>query len=291
MPLSATLRSLARARALSIAVVLTLAIGVAALATTFGVVNAALFREPPFHDAGRLAMLYLQRNPDGEPPRRERWSFARFQLLRQSQQSFEYVASYSPADLTMSGDSDAELVHGERVSATYFPLLRVGAARGRLFTDAEDDAARPTPVVVLGHSLWTRRWAADPNILGRTIRLNGVPLTVIGVLPPEFTGLSGRAELWVPRTMTPQLTYADYITTNQNFISAVGRLRQGIELTTALSELAVLGADINRAVPSDPRAPNERVTATATTLNEARADKTVRRSLLVLLGAVALLHL
>jgi putative ABC transport system permease protein len=291
MPIPATLRSLARARALSITVAVTLALGVAALTTTFGVVNAALFRQPPFDDAGRLAMLYLQRNPEGEPPRLERWSFARFQLLRESQRSFEHVASYSPATLTVSGDTDAELLRAERVSASYFQLLRVGATRGRLFTDSEDDPASPAPVVVLGHGLWTRRWAADPSIIGRTIRLNGVPLTVIGVLPREFAGLSGRAELWVPRTLTPQLAYADYLTTNQNFISAVGRLRPAVDLAAARSELAVLGADINRAVPSDPRFPHERVAATATPLNDARADKTVRRSLFVLLAGVGLLHL
>ncbi len=291
MPLSSRLRSLGRARALWGAVVVTLALGVATLTITFGVVNAALLRQPPFHDAGRVVMVYLERNPEGEPPRQERWSFARLELLRAWQRSFEQVASYSPASLTLSGDADAELVQGERVSASYFQLLRVGPLRGRLFNEAEDDPARPTAVVVLGHRLWTRRWSADPSIIGRTIRLNGVPLTVIGVLPEGFAGLSGRAELWFPRTMSSEITYADYLTTNQNFISGVGRLRTGIDLVAARNELAVLGADINRALPSDPEDPAERVSATAVTLNEARADQTVRRSLFILLGGVALLHL
>jgi hypothetical protein len=112
-------------------VALTIASGVAALTITFGVVNAALFRQPPFPDADRMAMLFLQRNPSGEPPRRERWSFARFELLRDAQQSFEYVASYSPGALTVSGGggADAELTQAERVSASYFPLLRVRPVR------------------------------------------------------------------------------------------------------------------------------------------------------------------
>ena len=292
MPLSTTLRSLARARVLSFTVVLTVALGVAALTITFGVVNAALFREPPFPAADRLALLYLQRNPAGEPTQRERWSFARFQLLRDMQQSFEQMASYSPGAITVSGGGgDAELAQGERVSASYFPLLRVGVARGRLFTESEDDAASPTPVVLLGYQLWTRRFASDVNIVGSTIRLNGVPHTVIGVMPAAFAGLSGRAELWVPRTMTPQLTYAEYLTTNQNFISAVGRLKPGVDLASANTHLAVLGGNINRAIPSDPAFPDERVTATAIRLNEARADRTVRRSLFIVLAAVALLHL
>lgn len=89
MTLPLWLRSLARTRSLSAAVVVMLAVGVAALSTTFGVVNAALFRQPPFTDAGRIAMLFLMRNPMGEPPRRERWSFQRLSMLHESQRSFE----------------------------------------------------------------------------------------------------------------------------------------------------------------------------------------------------------
>lgn len=292
MPSSTTLRSLGRARALSMTVVLTVAFGVAALTVTFGVVNAALFRQPPFVEADRLTMLFLERNPAGEPQRRERWSFARYEMLAQSQQVFEHVASYSPGAMTISGggDANAELVQSERTSASYFPLLRARAMRGRVFTAAEDNAASPNPVAVISHQLWTRRFAGDTGILDRIIRLNGVPLTVIGIMPAGFSGLSGRAELWVPRTLTPQLTYAEYITTNQNFISAVGRLKSGVDLTTARASLATLGQNINRALPSDPDVPDERVTASALTLNEARTNETVRRSLYVVLAAVALLH-
>src|SRR5688572_5885389 len=290
MQLGSAFRSLTVSRGLTIMVVLTLAVGVATVTTAFGVVNAALFRQPPFAEADRIALLYLERSAPGEPAQ-ERWSFARFELLRARQQGFETVASYSPATVTLSGDAGAELIHAERVSASYFELLRVRAARGRLFTDAEDQPARPTPVVVLGHDLWTRRYAADPSVIGRTLRLNGVALTVIGVLPPQFAGLSGNSVAWIPRTMSPQVTYPEYLTTNQNFISAVGRLRPGVDLAAARAELAALGLQINRALPSDPENPDERVSATAVTINAARANASVRRSVWVLLGAVATLHL
>ena len=285
------LRSISRARGLSLGVGVTLALGVCALTVTFGVVNAALFREPPFADAGRLALLYLERNPSGEPQRRERWSFSRFQRLRGEQKSFVDVATWAPSSFTLSGGPVAEPVNGERVSAGYLSLLGASTARGRFFTDAEDDPGRPTPVVVLGDGLWRRRFDGDAGVIGRTVRLNGVPLTVVGVMAPGFSGLSARAELWIPSTMAPQLTYAEYLTTNQNFISAFGRLRPGVTLEAARSELAVIGASINRALPSDRDHPDERVTGGAIPLNEARVDKTVQRSLYVLLGATALLHL
>jgi len=289
--LSSALRSIGRARGLSLGVSFTLALGACALTVTFGVVNAALFRQPPFTDAGRVALLYLERNPSGEPPLRERWSFSRFQQLRAEQRSFVDVATWAPASFTASGDVDAESVSGEGVSGAYFSLLGGVAGSGRPLTEADDDPARPSAVLVLSDGLWRRRFSSDANVVGRTVRLNGVPLTVVGVMAKGFSGLSGKAELWVPATMTPQLTYADYLTTNQNFISAFGRLRPGVTLEGARSELAGLGASINRALPSDPEDPDERVTASAFTLNEARVDVTVRRSLFVLLGAVALLHL
>ena len=126
MLLTATLRSLTRARALSLTVVVTVAIGVSAVVIAFGVVNAAIFRQPPFDEAGRVALLFLQRNPQGEAPYRERWSFARFEMLRDLQKSFEHVASYSPTSLSVSGGADVELISGERVSASYFQVLRTG---------------------------------------------------------------------------------------------------------------------------------------------------------------------
>jgi putative ABC transport system permease protein len=285
------LHSLTRSPTLSIGVVATLALGVGALTATFGVVNAALLREPPFEDAPRLAMLYLERNPFGEQPRRERWSFARIRLLRESQRSFENVASYSPAAVSISSGGDPELLRGEMVSSEYFAVLRTDALRGRVFLPDEDDAGSPAPVAVVSHSLWVRRWAGDPSLVGSSIRVNGEMLTVIGILPKEFHGLSGRSEIWMPAPMAARLTYADYVRTNQNFISVVGRLRPGIALDAARGELAVLGATINRALPSNPEHPLEKVTASALSLNEARVDRGLRRSLYVLLSAVAVLHL
>src|SRR5205823_2951900 len=150
------------------------------------------------------------------------------------------------------------------------------------------DDIRGVPVVVVSRALVKRRWPGDSTVLGRAIRVNGVMLTVIGVLPDDVRGLSGQAELWIPAPMIPRLTYAGYLTTNQNFISAVGRLRRDVTLTEARRELEVLGAAVNRALSSDPRYPDERVIAAAEPINEARADRTVRLSLMIFLAGVCL---
>jgi predicted permease len=288
--LPASLRAIVANRGLTSAVVATLAAGTAALTIVFGIVNAALYRPPPFHEAGRLAMLHLVRDDYGVA-RRERWSYARIQLLRAQQRSFAQLANYTPASLTLAGEPEAELVRAEFVSADYFALLGTRASHGRTFAGSEDDAQSPGAVVVLGQGLADRRFGGASAILGRTVRLNGTVVTVIGVIPAGFRGLSGVSELWLPAPIAASLTYAGYVTTNQNFISVVGRLRHGVSLSAAQNELALLGGSINRALPSDPDRPNERVTAAAVSLNDARIDRTVRRSLLILLGAVALLHL
>jgi predicted permease len=285
------IRVLWRVRWLWLGVTAMVGLGIGLLTSTIAVVNAALFRPPPFVEANRIALLYMVRNPVGESTRRERWSWGRIQLLRASQHSFETVANYSPSSLTISGPDDAELLRGEFVSPQYLSLFRIVPERGRLFVEDEYDPGRPAAVAVISRDLWQRRWNLDPAVIGQTIRLNGENLTVIGVVPAGFHGLSGSAEIWIPATMAPRLTYADYVRTNQNFISVVGRLRPGVSLEAAQSELAVLGAAINRALPSDEEQPAERASATAGSLNEARTDRATRRSLFVLCGAVSLLHL
>ncbi len=265
--------------------------GVGMVTATFAVVNAALFRPPPFRDAPSLAMLYLVRNPMGEARHNERWSFGRIQLLRQSQRSFSAVANYTAASLTLTDRNESDVVRGEMVSPGYFEVLGVSPVRGRVLGSAEDDPASPAAVVVISQRLWQRRWASAPSIIGAALRVNGAILTVVGVLPDGFHGLTGQADLWAPASMAQRLYYGDYVRTNQNFISVVGRLRPGVSLDEGRNELAVLGGSINRALPSDPDAPAEHVEATALSLNQARSDATTRRSMMILLGAVGVLLL
>jgi hypothetical protein len=202
-------RGLIRARGYSLAVIVTLGIGVAALALTLGVVDAAVWRQPPFGDAASIMILYTQRAEPGRGTHAERWSYARLRMLRDSPGGFEQVANFSSTTVNLTGLGDPEPVNGEIVSPEYFPLLRVTALRGRTFAAGDDDAAGQRPVVVIGHDFWQRRFAGDSNVIGRTVSVNGAPLTVIGVAPRGFRGLTDRAEAWIPTTMAPSLTYPE----------------------------------------------------------------------------------
>ena len=285
------LRGLVHARAFSLAIAGTLAAGVAALTLAFGVVDASVWRQPPFSEAARLAVLVTQRDEPEGTTHAERWSYPRIQLLRKSARSFSLVANFSPATVNIVDGGDPESVLGEVVSSQYFPLLRVAMLRGRAFAPGDDDAPRRQPVVIIGFDLWQRRFGGDPSVVGRALTVNGLPLTVIGVAPRGFRGVTDKADIWIPTTMAPSLTYAEYLTTNQNFISVVARLAPGVDPASANAELATLGRRINAELPPNDPVPGERITSTSVSLNATRIDSRARRSLFVLLGAVALLHM
>ena len=104
--------------------------------------------------------------------------------------------------------------------------------------------------MLLGDALWHRRFGADRGIIGRGVAINGAPFTIVGVLPETFGGLTGRAELWIPPGMATVVTYADYLKTNQNFITVVGRLSPSAGLSEADAALRTIGAAIDRVEPT-----------------------------------------
>jgi len=284
-------RSLRRVPVFAIAAVASLTLGIATATTVFGLLDAALFRPPPFDEPDRLALLNITQYTPAEGLYRVRWSWPRFRLLERSARSFEAIASSSNAVLTLTSAGDPVPVPVEIVSSRYHSVMRAPITLGRAFSTAEDESGTATPTAILSDDLWRRRFGGDEHVLGRVIEMNGLALTVVGVAGPGFHGLSGLAEAWIPATMAPLATYSDYLTTNQNFITAVGRLRPGTSLEHARAELAVLGRTIQAEEPSEAETPNDRFGATAMSLNEARVDVVTRRALLLLAGAVATLLL
>lgn len=270
--------------ALSIA---TLGFGIAAATGTFSAVYAAWLRPLPFDHPDGLVYLHTTRQTQAGGTTMFRWSVAAARAVRDSARSFEHLGTYSrtTVGIAIAGDP-AEQVDGEVVSAGYFEALRLMPAAGRLFTPDEEPPGHA--VAILSDSLWKRRYGSDPAAVSRTLLVNGVPLTIVGVMPPGFEGISGRAALWFPVGMAPALTYREYLTTPQLFINLIGRLRKGVRLEQANAELAAIGSGLPIIVP--PGAPPARWSATAVPLGDARVDPRERRSLTLLLsGAGGLL--
>ncbi len=268
-------------RGVALLAILTLALGIGATTTMFSVVYARLLRPAPFADPDRLVILFNTSLTPSDGLVRLRWSMPNVTALRSSATSFESVASFTGALLTMSGQGDPEHIEGEVVSSDYFRTLRVTPAAGRVFTSAEATPSGAEPVTLIGARLWRRKFAGNPAVIGERLVVNDVPLTIVGILPDDFAGLTGKAELWIPPPMAARLTYSEYMTTRQNFISVVARLNDGVALSQADAELAAIGS---RFTGSDS-APDAIWGATSVPLRDARVEATERQSALLLLAA------
>jgi putative ABC transport system permease protein len=286
--LSHALRALRAMPATTIIAIVTLAIGIAATTTMFSVVYAAMVRPLPFFEPDRLVMLYVVRTTPRTGTSQVRWPYAKIEALRETAQSFESVAAYTVNEsVSVVGEVGAEQVDSEFVSAAYASILRIPLAAGRNFTSDEE---QPGHAVALANvELWRRHSGGAEFAPNRTLLVNAVPVTIVGLLPENFRGLSGRARLWLPSGMAPVLTYRDYLTTPQHFINLVARLAPGVSLDRANVELANIGPRL----PTEADPDGERATwsAVARTLGDARIDPELRRSSLILLAAVACLLL
>ena len=277
------IRSLLRMRGAAIVAILTLVLGIGATTTMYSVVYAMLLRPPPFAAPGRLVMLFNTSVTPRDGLQRLRWSLPNITELERVATSFESVGSFTGPLFTLSGRGEPEHINGETASRGYFQALRVTTSPGRIFSADECSAAGAQPVAVISTRLWKQQLESDPAVIGSTIVVNDVPLTIIGILPEGFKGLSGKAEIWIPPPMAARLYYSEYLTTPQNFISAVARLKDGVSLQQARAELAAIGPRF----VGNGSAPGTVWGAAAVPLREARVDPIVSQSALVLLAAAA----
>jgi len=269
-------------RGIAVVAIGSLALGIAATTTMFSAAYAALLRPLPFAESDRLVMLFTTHTSPREGLALSRWSSPLIDILTTSVSSYQSIASYTAPLLSVSGGTgDPEQIDGEIVSPSYFGTLRVAAALGRTFAASEDRAAGDAAVVVLSDRLWRIRYNADSSIIGRTVRVNDVPLTVVGVMPPGFSGLSDKSQLWIPRLMAPRLTYSEYLTTPQLFIPVAARLKDGVTLEQANAELTAVSSGFH--IEQDPE--GSRWGAVAQPIGQARVEPTLRRSVLLLLAA------
>lgn len=284
-------RSLARSPGFALLVVATLAVGVGALTLTFSVVHATLWRQPPFRDAERLGVMVVTRRTPEQGLQRYGWSYPTALAVQEAVAPFARVASFSAATVTVARDNDPGVATGEIVMPEYFAVLGSTAAIGRTFTPTEDGPGRAAPVVVLSDLEWRDRYGGDSAAVGQTMRVNGVPLTIVGVMPPGFRGISDSARVWFPTGMARQLTYADYQVTPQNFIALAARLAPGIDDRQANARLAVVATRLQDILIRGSRDSTATIGAAFIPLNEARVRRLARNAAWTLLASVALLHL
>jgi putative ABC transport system permease protein len=283
------LRTLRRTPLFTTAALLSLTVGIASSAIVFSLVDAAMLRRPPFADADRLVLLNITQRTPLEGETRHRWSWARFQLLQRYARSFEGVATSSNNVVTVTGSSYPEPLPVEVVSPGYLTVMRAPLISGTDFTASE--AGAPSHTAVIGYDLWQRRFGGADRVVGSTLQLDGVNLTVVGIADRGFNGISGLAHAWIPASAAPLITYREYLTTNQNFITVTGRLRRDATLDSARAELAVLGPRIQAEQPSEADTPQDEFSATAMTLHDARIDVVTRRAMMLLGAAAAMLLL
>lgn len=198
-----SVRVLRRDRLFTAAAVITLAIGIGLNAAMFSVVDAVLLRPLPVERPDRLVRVFSATPED--PLSHSPLTWGEVTDLRGRTSTFDAVAAFTYTSLVIEHGGSGRLVLGELVTGNYFDTLGVVPALGRLFdvagfADTASEPASAAPVAILSHSAWSRRFGADPEVVGRSVRINGVPFTVIGVTRPDFCGMTRGLvpEVWLP---------------------------------------------------------------------------------------------
>jgi len=274
-------RSLVKRPGFTCVAVLTLALGIGANTAIFSVINALVLSPPLLNDADRVVAVW----PTPKDKRIEGFtSYLDLQDWRARNQTFEDIAGYKPNSFNLINNGEAERIQGMRITANFFPLLRVGMFRGRNF-EAVEEKPGSQPVVILSHKSWLSRFSGNEAALNQTITLNGKPHTIVGILPPHFQfPLSVKdAEVWTSVAGEG----SNLPERGAHVLRAVGRLRPGITLEQADADLANIAANLSQEYPQT----NRDQTVYAVTAHEQIVGRDVRRALWLLLGAVGFILL
>jgi putative ABC transport system permease protein len=283
--LAGAFRSLRKQPAFAMMAISMLALGTGANVAIFSLVNAVLLKPLPFAEPDRLMLAHLL-VPERDSPGTLAptvWSYPKYRVFRDNQRVFDGTAMFTSREWNVTGTGMPERITIELVESSYFEVLRTPPQLGRTFSADETRAPGSAPFAVLGHAFWMRRFGADASIIGRTIGLNGVSHTVLGIMPPGFRGLSGQTQIWAPVMMLPK---DDLEEPWSHSYSVVARRAPGVEVGQAVAAVRLLGESIADEF-KDPFESGSRWGATAVPLNDERTDPLVRRSMWLLLAAVA----
>ena len=242
------LRQMRRSPGFVVTAVLTLALGVGANTAVYSLLDQALLRSLPVSKPEQLVVLsapgkaWSGHSSDHGAGEEKSFSYPMYRDLRDQAKVFDGLIATSPAPVGIAHDRTSEVGDAEIVSGNYFSVLGVGPARGRLLSQTDDAAPGANPVAVLSHHYWMTHLGADPNVVGKTIALNGHSFEVIGVAPENFqSAVWGQTpDLFVPMSMLDTVIpgkgkrLTDH---TDRWMNVIGRLREGE--TTAQAEAGV----------------------------------------------------
>src|SRR6266542_3627041 len=226
-------RQLVRQRAFAAVVVATLGLAIGVNTLTFSFVNFFVFRPLPMKEVARLVWVFGRHPEHGRD--RAMASYADFIEWREQRASFEDLAAGGDRTYNLTGEGDPMRVRGFAATASLFTEWGLGAVVGRVIRP-EDDRKGAPPVALLSHGFWSRQFGADPTVVGRSLRLNGQPHLVVGVLTPSIEiGTLSEIDVWTP--LTPGADPADR---TARTLQVSGRLKHGIDLSRAAAEIQAI---------------------------------------------------
>ena len=254
-------RVLLKSPSFSAVAVLSLALGIGANTTIFTVVNAVLLHPLPVEDISRLVevdTIDSKTQVGFAGATKLGLSFRNFQDYQQQNGVFTGITCFVPVPLTWSGGAEPRQVIGQLVSANYFDVLGLRPAIGRFFLPDEDTRLSGNNVAVISYSLWANKLGADKDAVGKTLTLNAMPYTVIGVAPKGFKGtftFASAEQIWIPTSMYPQVLtgFGKEFFNDRRFLNAlaVGRLKPEMGLRQAEASLKTIAAKLEKDFPKD----------------------------------------
>ncbi|HEV8037564.1 MAG TPA: ABC transporter permease [Bryobacteraceae bacterium] len=241
-------RTLRKSPGFTAVALLTLALAIGATTSVFTVVNAVLLRELPYRNGSSLVLLWTTEQRHSASSERSQVSFPDVQDWRKLNHSFEDIAAYAAWDEVVTGHGAAERISTLRVSPGFFGVMGPQPLLGRGF-EANENLNAKASVAVLSYGLWQRKFAQDPNILGKTFSLNSTTFSIIGVMPRDFRSLPASlvetpVELYQPLSKD----YLDEIPSGRH-LRAIGRLKPGVSLQSAQAEFDVLARQLEHQYP------------------------------------------
>ncbi len=251
------LRQLRRNPGFTAVAVITLALGIGANSAIFSFMDTTLLRPlPGIHNSHRLVSVYRFYMYQGQPDF-DTLSYPNFESIRDENTVFSGLFAYRDKSVDLGGQGEAERVQGEMVTANYFDVLGVKIPSGRGFLPEEDSVRGARAVAVVSYSLWKRHFGLDPSLVGKTIRINNHPFTVVGIAPRSFLGVTvgNPVDIWVPLSMAGEVwpwPLGDWRhVRDDNWLSAVGRLKPGVSIKHAEAEMRVIARQLEL---EDPKA-------------------------------------